>query len=56
MRDEAVPWMTAPRLAERLLAEDVRVLMIKDGDHRLSRDEDIHRLCVGVEAACREAV
>lgn len=52
MRDEAVPWMTSSRLAERLLSEDVRVMMVKDGDHRLSRDEDIVRLCAGVNELC----
>jgi pimeloyl-ACP methyl ester carboxylesterase len=54
MRDEDVPWTTAPRIAEKLLAEDVRVMVIKDGDHRLSRDQDILRLCVTVEELCRE--
>jgi pimeloyl-ACP methyl ester carboxylesterase len=54
MKDEDVPWTTAPRIAEKLLADDVRVLVIKDGDHRLSRDQDILRLCVTVEELCRE--
>ena len=38
MRDQDVPWTNATRIAEKLLAEDVRVMIIKDGDHRLSRD------------------
>ena len=54
MKDRDVPWTTAPRIAEKLLAEDVRVLVIKDGDHRLSRDQDVLRLCVTVEELCRE--
>ncbi len=54
MKDVDVPWTTAPRIAEELLAEDVRVMVIKDGDHRLSRDQDILRLCVTVEELCRE--
>ncbi len=54
MKDEDVPWTTAPRIAEKLLADDVRVLVIKDGDHRLSRDQDILLLCVTVEELCRE--
>lgn len=54
MRDQDVPWTHAPRIAEKLLAEDVRVLIIKDGDHRLSRDQDILRLCETVEELCRE--
>ncbi len=40
-RDPDVPWPTALRLAEHLQAEDVRVTLIKDGDHRLSRPQDI---------------
>ena len=54
MKDEDVPWTTAPRIAEKLLADDVRVLVIKDGDHRLSRDQDILRIRVTVEELCRE--
>ena len=44
MRDESVPWMTTSRIAEKILSEDVRISLIKDGDHRLSRDQDIARL------------
>lgn len=40
-RDAEVPWRTALRLAERLASEDVRVTLIKDGDHRLSRERDL---------------
>jgi hypothetical protein len=31
-----VPWRTALRLSEALAAHDVRVQLLKDGDHRLS--------------------
>ncbi len=54
MKDPDVPWTTAPRIAEKLLADDVRVMIIKDGDHRLSRDHDILRQRVTVEELCRE--
>ena len=54
MKDEAVPWMTAPRIAEKLLSADVKVLLVKDGDHRLSRDEDLVRLCATVNELCDE--
>lgn len=40
-RDPDVPWETALRLATRLEATDVRVTLIKDGDHRLSRPQDL---------------
>ena len=44
MRDDSVPWMTSSMIADKVLSEDVRVFLIKNGDHRLSRDEDIARL------------
>ena len=40
-RDADVPWEISLRLADALEAEDVQVRLIKDGDHRLSRDGDI---------------
>jgi pimeloyl-ACP methyl ester carboxylesterase len=40
-RDDAVPWGLSLRVAELVAAPDVQVLLIKDGDHRLSRDADI---------------
>ena len=39
--DPDVPWETALRLAERLESQDVQVTLVKDGDHRLSRDQDL---------------
>ncbi len=40
-RDPDVPWETALRIADRLRSSDVQTLLIKDGDHRLSRAGDI---------------
>lgn len=40
-RDEDVPWRTALDLADSLASENVETLLIKDGDHRLSRPQDI---------------
>jgi pimeloyl-ACP methyl ester carboxylesterase len=40
-RDRDVPWQTSLQVAERLTAENVRVLLIKDGEHDLSRPADI---------------
>ncbi len=40
-RDPDVPWQTAIRLAGQLESTDVRVTLIKDGDHRLSRAQDL---------------
>lgn len=39
--DPDVPWEIALRTAGRLRSSDVQTLLIKDGDHRLSRDSDI---------------
>jgi len=39
--DEVVPWKVALRLGEALTTADLRILLIKDGDHRLSRESDI---------------
>lgn len=39
--DPDVPWELALQLAEQLHSDDVQVTLIKDGDHRLSRDADI---------------
>jgi pimeloyl-ACP methyl ester carboxylesterase len=39
--DPDVPWEIALRLAKALRSADVQVTLVKDGDHRLSRDADI---------------
>lgn len=44
MADPDVPWRTALAIAERITGADVRVTLIKDGDHRLSRDQDLDLL------------
>lgn len=43
-RDTDVPWQISVQLAERLRSDDVQVTLIKDGDHRLSRQPDIDLL------------
>ncbi len=49
MRDPDVPWQVSLRLAQRLESQDVAVTFIKDGDHRLSRPEDLARLFAAIE-------
>ena len=39
--DPDVPWETSVRLASQVTSTDVQVTLIKDGDHRLSRPEDL---------------
>jgi alpha-beta hydrolase superfamily lysophospholipase len=43
MQDTAVPWKTSVSLAEHLKSRDVAVILVKDGDHRLSRKADLAR-------------
>lgn len=40
-RDDDVPWEVSVRLAASLRSDDIQVTLIKDGDHRLSRERDI---------------
>ncbi len=40
-RDADVPWRISMQLAEALCSDDIQVTLVKDGDHRLSRDGDI---------------
>lgn len=42
--DPDVPWRHAVELVSRLASDDVVLTLVKDGDHRLSRPEDIERL------------
>jgi pimeloyl-ACP methyl ester carboxylesterase len=42
--DPDVPWRHAVELVSRLASDDVVLTLVKDGDHRLSRPEDIDRL------------
>jgi pimeloyl-ACP methyl ester carboxylesterase len=50
MQDPDVPWRHALDLVERLPGDSVSLTLVKDGDHRLSRPEDIERLIAAVEA------
>jgi pimeloyl-ACP methyl ester carboxylesterase len=44
VEDADVPWQHAVELTSRLACDDVVLTLVKDGDHRLSRPEDIERL------------
>lgn len=47
-QDADVPWRHAFKLTERLPQDDVVLTMIQDGDHRLSRPQDIARIIAAV--------
>lgn len=41
MNDVDVPWRISLQVAERLMSSDVRLLLLKDGEHTLSREPDL---------------
>ena len=44
MCDPDVPWGHALDLVDLLCCDDIELTLIKDGDHRLSREQDLGRL------------
>ncbi len=48
VQDPDVPWRHAAELSSRLAHDDVVLTLVKDGDHRLSRPEDLARLIAAV--------
>lgn len=52
MADPDVPYRHAMRLVEHLPADDVTLSLIRDGDHRLSRPQDIAMILRAVEGLC----
>ena len=44
MQDPDVPWRHAMKLVEHLAADPVTISLIRDGDHRLSRPQDMAAL------------
>ena len=49
VQDPDVPWRHAAELVSRFARDDVVLTLIKDGDHRLSRPEDLERLIAAVK-------
>jgi pimeloyl-ACP methyl ester carboxylesterase len=47
--DPDVPWPHALKLVEALESRDVGFTLIKDGDHRLSRPQDLQRITAAVD-------
>ncbi|UJW75707.1 alpha/beta hydrolase [Rhizobium sp. SL42] len=50
MKDPDVPYKHALKLMEFLPADDVVLTLVRDGDHRLSRPEDISRMKAAIAA------
>jgi len=53
MNDPDVPWRHAMETMERMPADNVVMTLVKDGDHRLSRPEDLERLVATVDRLSR---
>ncbi|MEA3000518.1 MAG: hypothetical protein QOK17_2351 [Sphingomonadales bacterium] len=49
--DSDVPWRISLNLMDRLATPDARLTLVKGGDHRLSRDQDLALLLANVEEA-----
>jgi pimeloyl-ACP methyl ester carboxylesterase len=43
--DQDVPWQTSLRLSKNIRSQNVEVLFVKGGGHRLSEPQDLDRLC-----------
>lgn len=57
MEDREVPWRVAAGLVERIASDDAVLTLVRDGDHRLSRPEDLARLTAiiaGLIAAAKD--
>lgn len=52
MKDTDVQWQTAQRISNALRAQDKNVYLVEDGDHRLSRPEDLSLIWRSVEEVC----
>lgn len=54
MKDNEVPYWHATGLLEHLASDDVVLTLVKDGDHRLSRPEDLDRLQAALAGMLQE--
>ncbi len=50
--DSDVPWTQSKKLMGALTSRDVELILVKDGDHRLSEPHDLDRLIRVVERLC----
>ncbi|MGO4351640.1 alpha/beta hydrolase [Rhizobium sp. RAF36] len=54
MKDPDVPYAHAMKLIEHLPSDDLVLTFVRDGDHRLSRPQDIERMLSAVSALVRQ--
>ena len=55
MKDPDVPYRHALKIMEKIISDDAILTLIRDGDHRLSRPEDLERICSAVSAMSQTA-
>jgi pimeloyl-ACP methyl ester carboxylesterase len=55
MKDPDVPYRHAMKIMEKIVGDDAILTLIRDGDHRLSRPEDLERICSAVLAMSQGA-
>lgn len=55
MKDPDVPYTHALGIMEKIVGDDAILTLIRDGDHRLSRPEDIDRIAAAVAAMLAHA-
>lgn len=52
MRDQDVPWETAARIQKIFTGAEVDIVLVNDGDHRLSRPEDLDLIDREIRRIC----
>jgi len=52
MKDASLDWRTAPLIAQKIASEDVKVHLLKNSNHRLGTNEDIHVILQSLEEFC----
>ncbi|MDB5523137.1 MAG: 2-hydroxymuconic semialdehyde hydrolase [Rhizobium sp.] len=55
MKDPDVPYRHALKIMEKIVGDDAILTLIRDGDHRLSRPEDLERICSAVSGMSQTA-
>ncbi len=52
--DADVPWQWSEKIARAAHSTDVEIILVKDGDHRLSAPRDLERLFAVIDTLCRQ--
>ena len=49
LKDQDVPWQVSQKIMAQALSKDVTLTLVKEGDHRLSEEQDLKRLGITLE-------